>query len=763
MTATAGATSTVGASPTGRLVRYVVREVPAPASGLSPSGLDCRVLFVTDDGAGVAAALVERLTARGIDAMTASRIPAEVGGLIFLGGLRDVRGSEDAVALNREAFSIARSPAVRHSELFVTVQDTGADFGLGGRQGERAWLGGLAGLARTLSKEWPDVAVKAIDCERARRTPDRIANALADELCYGGTLLDVGLHADGRRTTLAVEAEPVPLPVSQWRASPYHDQIVGPDSVIVATGGARGITATAVLAVARAHRPRLVLLGRTPLAEEPLWLRSAGDEKAVKHALVAYHSRRGGPMPTPSQVGAVAQRVSAAREVRGTIAALIDAGSSVWYMPVDIRDSAAVEQALSRVRRKWGPITGLIHGAGVLADMPVEAKTTEMFDQVFGAKVHGLRSLLSATSADPLTFVYLFSSVAAQFGNAGQSDYAMANEVLFQVAAADHTRCPITAVGWGPWQGGMVTSELAEHFRDGGVDLVPPDEGGRAVLATLGTALPGRRILVAADGERPLHDSGRQRKAVWRVGLAEQTFLRDHSIDGTAVVPLALTIDRLIAAAGELDPGWREIALADLRVFQPLTVPPDRIRRLTLSLAHQPGGVELRISDEDSRPCQAAWVASARSGIRHVDWSPLTCPEVLPHTDLYDSPALFHGPMFRSLKTVDGISAEGADATATGVREREWPGRYPHTDPAAMDAGLQLAVLWAEHILGAVTLPMRVRFVHVHSSGALPHPLRCLVRGRTTGPDHVVCDIALLSPSGQAYVELLGVSLIRRP
>ncbi len=752
---------------TTRLVRHSVREVPAVQSGLMPSCLGRGCLLITDDGRGVAAALAERLTARGIEAAVTRDVPPEADGVVFLGGLREVADPEDAIAVNRDAFTAARTVAARFTQqggLFVTVQDTGGDFGLSGRQGDRAWLGGLAALARTLAKEWPEAAVKAIDCECAGRDTGRIADALADELCHGGTLLDVGLHADGRRTTLAVEAEPAPSPVRRWRTS-ARQPVIGPESVVVATGGARGITAAAMRALAAAHHPRIVLIGRTPLVDEPSLLRAASDEKALKHAIVTDRLRDDGPMPTPSEVGALAQRVLAAREVRSTIGALTDAGSLVRYLPVDVCDTAGLSEALSQVRREWGPVTGLVHGAGILADRPVEAKTAEVFNRVFDVKVRGLRSLLAATAEDPLSFVYLFSSVAAQFGNVGQSDYAMANEVLFQVAAAESARRPqrpVTAIGWGPWQAGMVTSELAGHFRDSGVGLVPVEEGGRAVVATLGAITPGRRILLSADSDRVLPSARRNRQAVIQFGMDDQPQLRDHSINGVAVVPVVFTLDRLVAAARELDPARREVALAEFRVFRRLTVQPGQTRRLTLGVDDRQGS-ELRICDEDGRPCQAARVTTAASGERYTDWSPLDRPEPFGYADPYDSDALFHGPLFRSLKAVDGISAQGADGTVAGVRERGWPGRYAHTDPAAVDAALQLGVLWAERVLQVATLPMAVGFIRLRTSGALTQPVRCVVRGRHIGSDHVVCDIALLDPGGRARMELLGVSLVRRP
>ncbi|MGW0246595.1 SDR family oxidoreductase [Nocardia goodfellowii] len=753
-----------------RLVRHLVEEKAVAPSGLTMAGLHRGRVLVTDDGAGVAGLLAEQLRAQGVAAQVIALDPPEdlsdVAGMVFLGGLREVTGPDEAVAVNREAFAAARAVAPRFSReggVFVTVQDTGGDFGLHGRQGDRAWLGGLAALARTVAKEWPDAAVKAIDCERAGRTPAQLAVAIAEELLSGGTVLDVGLRSDGRRMTQVVKPESVPMPVDRWGAD---SPLIGPDSVIVATGGGRGITAAALLAIAEAYRPRLVLIGRTALAAEPPALHAADDETALRGAIVANRRREGAPIPPPAEIGAMARRIIAIREVRRTIADLTRAGSSVRYLPVDVRDTAALGQALAQVRRDWGPVTGVIHGAGVLADKPVDGKTQEMFDRVFDVKVQGLRSLLDATAADPLSFIYLISSVAAQFGNAGQSDYAMANEVLFQVAAAQTAHRPdrpVTAVGWGPWNAGMVTRELAGHFRADGVALVPADQGGQAILASLGAAPIGRRLLIAADGDKLLPARVRRRTAELRVDLDSRPELTDHAIGGTAVVPLAFTLDWLTAAARELDPAARQVTLADLRVFQRITVEPGRTRQLTLAIEEVEHATELKLLEERGRPCQSARLTSVVSGQKFTDWSPPSELRPLRHANPYDSDALFHGPRFRSLHAVDGVSVDGATGTVVGTRRLGWPERYRHLDPCAVDGALQLGVLWAEHIVDAPTLPMGVRFVRSSMNGSLSASARCVVRSRRVSPDQISCDIALLGPEGRPLLELLGVTLIRRP
>ncbi|MCY0725776.1 hypothetical protein OVW19_28970, partial [Klebsiella pneumoniae] len=71
--------------------------------------------------------------------------------------------------------------------IFVTVQDTGGQFGLGGTlPRERAFLGGIAGLAKTAAQEWSKVVVKAVDLARDGRPAGELALVLADELLAGG-------------------------------------------------------------------------------------------------------------------------------------------------------------------------------------------------------------------------------------------------------------------------------------------------------------------------------------------------------------------------------------------------------------------------------------------------------------------------------------------------------------------------------------------------------------------------------------------------
>lgn len=681
--------------------RSSLTPVPAPPSGQPLPGLTHAPLTVVDGGSGLATAVVEHLTTHGISAEVRDFPAPEAWGVVLLG----------TEAL--EAFRIARAVAAGMTDrggVFVTVQDTGGCFGLANPA--HAAAGGLAALARTAALEWPRAAVKAIDCERGDRDDHAVAEAVVAELLTGGATLDVGLRADGTRWTITEAETPAPQGTPSVTA----------ESVLVVTGGARGVTAAAVLALAPS-RPRILLVGRTELTDEPPELARARDEKDLVRAL-ARRAR------TPAKATARAREVLAVREIRTTLAALDRAGATVRYAAVDVTDADALAREVARTRAEWGPVTGVIHGAGVLADKLIADKTDDQFDRVHTTKVAGWHALLAATRDDPLTLLCAFSSVAARFGNPGQSDYAMANDTLNHLACGEKARrpdCVVRSIGWGPWDGGMVTGSVAEQFARRGIPLIPTDAGARAFLAETHSGGPVCVLIDAGPGRDLVVDG--------------HGHLADHAPAGTPVLPLALAAEWLLAAA-------RTTSLAGLGVLRRVELPA----RLTIDTQH----AELRLNSGGHTHYRARRTATTAPG-------PWSTPTGSPVDAVYDHPVLFHGPAFQVLRRVDALSASGADARVLGVRAMGWRGGPWWTDPAAIDGALQAAVLWAYHATGDATLPMAVDTLHVHRTGPAPGPLRCVVRAGTVSDGRSCCDVALLDDDDRPRVELFGVSLIRRP
>ncbi|WP_146057362.1 SDR family NAD(P)-dependent oxidoreductase, partial [Streptomyces sp. SM12] len=756
------------------LTRLVPRVEPSSASGLTTAGLLEGPVVVTGEspeGCAIVGLVARKLTEHGADATAVAEVPEGARGVVHLGGLTASGTRDEAREVHRSALRAARAVAPQAAAgggLFVTVQDTGGDFGLGGHAPGRAWLGGVAGLARTAAKEWPGASVKVVDCERGGRGDEEVAEAIVRELLEGGADGEVGLRADGTRVLTRLVPEPV---------TPGGTPRVSPASVIVATGGARGVTAAALLDLARTHRPRIVLLGRTDPAAEPPGLASATDEPELTRLLAERSPEAEGS--SPSRIAERAREILAAREVRATLAELEAAGSPARYVRVDARDGDALAAALHEVRGEWGPVTGIVHGAGVLADKRIADKTDEQAELVMSTKVDGLRALLAATADDPLDTICLFSSVAAVYGNPGQSDYAMANEVLHQVASAEQARrpgCLVRCVAWGPWQGGMVSPALAAHFGRSGVPLVPLEQGAAAFTAELDGAAGEARVVLAAgdgltsrDGPAVLPLAGGPRRAQLLVRSDTLPQLADHAPAGVPVLPVALVLNWFTGAATAWLPAAGQLVVRDLRVYRKYALPALRgAGHLLTVLGSQgapgsPSGLEAELRAEDG---VAHFRAVLDAGAGAPDATAWETPEELrplARAAAYDGETLFHGPRFHALRTVRGVSRHGAEATVVGLLALDWAGVPGPIDAAAVDGALQLALLWGEEVLGAATLPMAVAECRVHRRGPVDGTVRCVVRSRKVHGTGARCDAALIDADGGVRLELVGVELVSRP
>ena len=353
-----------------------------------------------------------------------------------------------------------------------------------------------------------------------------------------------------------------------------------PGEVIVVSGGARGVTAEVALALARAFRPTLILLGRSPNpGPEAEWLAQLTNEADIKREL---HVRANGSS-TPRLLGEQFRHLMAEREVRHNLARLAAAGARVVYHSVDVRDAGAVAELLGEVRRDFGPIRGVIHGAGVLADARIEAKTDEQFERVYGTKVAGLRSLLAALNPEELRALVLFSSSTGRFGRTGQSDYAMANEVLNKAAQQYALRlpsCRVVAINWGPWDGGMVTPELKKLFAKEGVGVIPLAAGAEYLVDEIRSGTKDAEVVIFGPAVRQASQpdpvvNGQAGKpdvplplAFERVlDVAEHPVLESHILDGRPVLPMALMLEWLAHAAVHQNPGLHFHGIDGLRVL----------------------------------------------------------------------------------------------------------------------------------------------------------------------------------------------------
>jgi NAD(P)-dependent dehydrogenase (short-subunit alcohol dehydrogenase family) len=465
-------------------------RVPEPSAGARFAG---RRVLVADDTAGVAPALATRLAELGADAtvVTAEGAPTvdQAAQLAAADTLVWLRPLHPDAALAPDRFDAPAAfawwqPGLLGSVTTVLTVSTGGGTFAGNLTGSSGT--GTAAMAKTVARELPGVTARAVDLDPAL-DPDEIAALLLAELADADGPVEVG-YDQGQRTTRVAVAHPVDPDLP---GSPRVE--LGPDSVVLLTGGARGITALAAVEIARRHRCRIELVGRSPLpvGDEPPELAAAGDRAAVRQLLLA-----AGELTTPAAIEAECSRLLGAREIRTTLAALADAGSEAVYHAADVRDPDALAGIVRDVSDRHGRLDLVVHGAGVLDDRFLRDKGADGFDRVFRTKVGAARTLLDATGDG--TAVVFFGSVSGAFGNRGQIDYAAANATLDELATAHGAATGRTlVVDWGPWAGtGMVSAELEREYERRGVGLIDPGDGVGALLDELAAPPSAPQVIV---------------------------------------------------------------------------------------------------------------------------------------------------------------------------------------------------------------------------------------------------------------------------
>jgi 3-oxoacyl-(acyl-carrier-protein) synthase/acyl carrier protein/NAD(P)-dependent dehydrogenase (short-subunit alcohol dehydrogenase family) len=334
--------------------------------------------------------------------------------------------------------------------------------------------GALVGLLKCAAREWPEVFTRVLDLPLAIYEIPRSAwvTAILDHVAAPGPV-ELGLAALDRLTGLTLKP---------YSPAESPDPLLNPGDTVVVTGGGRGVTAAVVKEMAILYKPRLVILGRTPLGPpEPEWLAKLTTDKEIKAAL--HEAHKGGL--TPKELGERTRLILSTRELKRNLAALEATGSTVEYIAGDFTQPQVLEEAARKTRARFGPIRGFIHGAGVLADHPILGKSHEDFARVYTTKTQIAASFLEAFQPEPLKLVVFFSSSTARFGRQGQSDYAAGNEVLNKTAwelSTLHPKARILAVNWGPWAGGMVSETLAGQFNAQGVGLIGLQEGAKTFV-----------------------------------------------------------------------------------------------------------------------------------------------------------------------------------------------------------------------------------------------------------------------------------------
>ncbi|SFH09372.1 Malonyl CoA-acyl carrier protein transacylase [Desulfotomaculum arcticum] len=488
---------------------------------------------------------------------------------------------------------------------YFAATNTGGVFGLEATAGQNP-LGGLtAGFVKSLQKELPNLAAKVVDFP-AEEAPETIAQVFGEEIELPEDHLEIGYTAGGRKI---IQVLPVALQPGQHQVPLSIDR----SSVILVSGGGRGIIFECLKGLCALCQPQIVITGRTAAPDgDEEWLRLDGEDFSRYRQEYMKKLKKENPALTPLQVERESRKLIYARELFRNLQELKAMNSNIHYEVCDVADREQVLALVDRIRERFGPIEGVLHGAGLESFGAVPKKPVEHSRNVVRVKVNGFRHLWKATRQEPLKFFVNFGSISGRFGMDGQVDYCAAADAVARCSYI-HSRsnaAPLSfTIDWTAWadtgmaaydsvrrvqeQRGLTYLEIKEGVHKFLQELFFGGEHPEVMIfGSLGLNSPPGQ-LDSLDGERrrvvfparpdgvvvdrihyPLlervsaYEANDFLNAEKRLHLQEDLYLSDHLVDGAGTFPGVLHVESHCEAASLLCPDHFPARLRDVEFIK---------------------------------------------------------------------------------------------------------------------------------------------------------------------------------------------------
>jgi NAD(P)-dependent dehydrogenase (short-subunit alcohol dehydrogenase family) len=553
-------------------------------------------------------------------------------------------------------------------------------------------------------------------------------------------------------------------------------------SVLVVSGGARGVTAQCVLRLARQYPCKWVLLGRSSIdTPEPAWAANCFDEAELKkRAMTAL--LESGERPTPVKIQKQLTTLTARREIQATLQQLADCDRPTEYLSVDVTDCSTLQAKLTPIVARLGQITGIVHGAGNLADKLIENKTAQDFELVYAAKVQGLENLLSCIPIHQLQHLVLFSSVAGFYGNAGQSDYAIANEILNKSAhliRQHHPDCHVVSINWGPWDSGMVTPELKQAFAQRQIEVIPLDVGAQLFVEELADVHHATaQVVIGSPLTRqgsPLDSELRSHRIHRTLTSDRNPFLQHHIIGGHPVLPAMCAAAWMIGTCEHLYPGYRFFSLENFKVLKGIVFDRTQPEEFMVDVQET-----TKLDSDEIQFDVRIWSEPELKKLRfHYSSQVILRREILPAptyntfdnqpgsvisgASCYQDKTLFHGASFQGIEQVLNITSKYLIMQCFLPRiEAKNQGQFQAEmfNPYIQDVIIQSTLIWLRHFHQTGALPLEIQQITQFEPIPFEQRFYAVMELQLKTKTEVVANITAYSEDSRVYARLSGVKMI---
>lgn len=556
--------------------------------------------------------------------------------------------------------------------------------------------------------------------------------------------------------------------------------LVHPDSVVLVSGGARGITANCVIKLAERAHCKFILLGRSSADMPPVDFDPSGCDEPELKRRIAQDLTAKGEKPAPARIQKIYSGIRSSQEIHQTLEAVVSAGGQAEYVQVDVADRDLPRKLSGSVSR-LGRVTGIIHGAGTLVDKLIEKKTENDFETVYTPKVTGLENMLCGVDMARLDFLVLFSSIVGFYGNVGQSDYAIANEILNKSAYMlkhRYPNCHVISINWGPWDSGMVTPELKKVFEARHVEVIPTEVGARMLVDALMPAVNDTseavQVVVGGVPARPaahVDSSLRSYQIKRRLKVDDNPFLYDHMIGEHAVLPATCAAAWVAYTCEQLYPGYHFFSLENYRVLKGIVFDDSLADEHVVDLKEVSKSEEKIVFDalvwsQNKKGRQVYHYSLRVAVLRDLPVPPVFRLEngegdhAISGSQLYQDGTLFHGPSFQGVERVLHLSrGKLVMRVVLPHMEDRIQGQFPAytANPFIYDAIVQCLLIWAQFFYQAPCLPSSLRKLEQFKPIPFGVPCTVSMEVESQSSTAVVGNILVQDDLGGAYIRLDGL------
>ncbi|MFD6076295.1 SDR family NAD(P)-dependent oxidoreductase [Streptomyces hydrogenans] len=600
---------------------------------------------------------------------------------------------------------------------------------------------GGAGMAKTLHLESPAIPTCVINIPAGAGSGavEDIARRVIAEIGAVSSFTEVQYDEDGTRRV------PILRPLAQSASEGVLP--LGPDDVIMVTGGGKGITAECALSLARETGARLGLVGR-----------SAPEDDV--------------------ELAANLERMTAA-------------GIQSCYVQADVTSGVAVKRAVDEVVQRFGPVTAVIHGAGRNMPRALESLDANDLRRTLAPKTAGLKAVLDAVDTAKLRLLVSLGSIIGRAGLRGEADYATANEwlsAMTQRVGRELPRCRAISLEWSVWSGAGMGERLGvvESLRREGIEPIPTDQGlavlrqvladphcpDVVVISGRATSLPTitferRELPLLRFTERPLvHYPRIELVTEAELSPASDLYLEDHLLDGDLLFPAVVGMEAMVQVANAVTARNEDPILRDVEFLRPIVAQPTGTTIRVAALVSHDDRVDVVI-----RSSETGFLADHFKGTVLYPSEPLRetvasaapdAPPVSlePKSDLY-GPVLFQGDRFQRVAAYRGLSATQCEVELEHGRETAWFGRFLPQDLLLGDPGTRDACMHAIQccVPDATLLPEGIDNLHIAAADMTPARVVITARERERDGDRYVYDLDVRDLDGRLRERWHGLRL----